>query len=181
MSRARVVGALSMAFVPPSIAGTSPPLARLTLLLGEAGPDVFSNTPVGHAQPLAAMPQAGGHMLLDLGDDDFTRGRPHPMIDMRLRLDRIAAAARDPTTAVILLDVVLGHGAHPDPAGALAPAVAAAARAVAVVGFVCGTAADPQNLARQEAALRAAGMILAGSNAAAVRRAAGIAGVAAGG
>ena len=63
----------------------------------------------------------GVHSLLDLGDDEFTLGRPHPMIDFRLRNERIAASAEDPTTAVVLLDVVLGYGSHPDPAGELAP------------------------------------------------------------
>ena len=121
-----------------------------------------------------------GHTVIDLGDDAFTVGRPHPMIDFRLRNEHIAAAAADPTTAVILLDVVLGYGAHPDPAGALLPAIARArgrsdGRAVAFVASVCGTAGDPQNLARQEAALSAAGVILAPSNAESgpARRAAG--------
>src|SRR5262249_57326903 len=66
------------------------------------------------------------HAVVDLGDDEFTVGRPHPMIDFRLRNERIVAAAKDPATAVVLLDVVLGYGAHPDPAAALAPALAEA-------------------------------------------------------
>ena len=126
-----------------------------------------------------------GHTVIDLGDDAFTVGRPHPMIDFRLRNEHIAAAAADPTTAVILLDVVLGYGAHPDPAGALLPAIDGArarsdGRAVAFVASVCGTAGDPQNLARQEATLSAAGVILAPSNAEAARLAARLAGAAAG-
>ena len=60
------------------------------------------------------------HTLVDLGDDDFTRGRPHPMIDHRLRNERLLAEAADPQVAVILLDVVLGYGAHPDPAAEMA-------------------------------------------------------------
>ena len=126
-----------------------------------------------------------GHTVIDLGDDAFTVGRPHPMIDFRLRNEHIAAAAADPATAVILLDVVLGYGAHPDPAGALVPAIDDArgrsgGRAVAFVASVCGTAGDPQNLARQEAALSAAGVILAPSNAEAARLAARLAGAVAG-
>src|SRR5206468_11610884 len=62
------------------------------------------------AEPLAS----GGHTLVDLGDHEFTLGRPHPMIDFRLRNERIVAAADDPATAVLLLDVVLGYGSHPD-------------------------------------------------------------------
>ena len=86
---------------------------------------------------------------------------------------------------MILLDIVLGYGAHPDPAGALLPAIAHArgrsdGRAVAFVASVCGTAGDPQNLVRQEAALSAAGVILAPSNAEAARLAARLAGAVAG-
>ena len=128
---------------------------------------------------------AGGqkHTTIDLGDDEFTVGRPHPMIDFRLRNERILAAAQDPATAVILLDVVLGYGAHPDPAGALVPAIEAAnkaaakgRRSLAIIASVCGTPADPQGLARQEARLAAAGVLLAPSNAQAARLAASLVG-----
>ena len=119
--------------------------------------------------------EAGGHLMLDLGDDAFTRGRPHPMIDYGPRLERIRDAAAAPGTAAILIDVVLGCGAHGDPAAALAPAIRALDGPVAV-GSVCGTEADPQCLSRQEAALADAGMVLAGSNAEAARIAAKIAG-----
>jgi succinyl-CoA synthetase alpha subunit len=124
---------------------------------------------------------AGGqtHTTVDLGDDEFTVGRPHPMIDFRLRNERILAAAGDPATAVILLDVVLGYGAHADPAGALVPAIERATKAaakhrrgLAIVASVCGTPADPQGLERQETRLAAAGVLLAPSNAQAARLAA---------
>ena len=150
-----------------------------TLLLGETLGDVYSNTPVGRARVLENVWKSRANTLIDLGDDVFTRGRPHPMIDHRLRNERVATEAEDPQTAVILLDVVLGYGAHADPASVIAPVIeasigqaAAAGRHLAVVGFVCGTAADPQNLERQETRLREAGMLLAGSNAEAVRLAA---------
>jgi FdrA protein len=101
------------------------------------------------------------------------------MIDFRLRNEQIVAAAEDPSTAVILLDVVLGYGSHPDPAEALAPALVRAravteanGRHVVFVGSVCGTAADPQGLSRQEAQLASSGVILAPSNAQAARLAA---------
>jgi FdrA protein len=110
--------------------------------------------------------------VLDLGDDEYTVGRPHPMIDPRLRNEQIVAAAGDPDVAVILLDVVLGYGSNPDPAGALVPAIrearevaARAGRQLAVVASVCGTVTDPQGLERQEAILADAGVILASSNA----------------
>jgi hypothetical protein len=116
-----------------------------------------------------------GHELIDLGDDVYTRGRPHPMIDHRLRNERIVREAGDDEVAVILLDVVLGYGAHPDPAAEMIPALRAARKAnrrVVFVASVCGTDADPQGLARQEAALREAGVVLGASNAAAARLAA---------
>jgi hypothetical protein len=119
------------------------------------------------------------HRLLDLGDDEFTVGRPHPMIDMRLRSERIISAAQDHAIGVVLLDVVLGYGSHPDPAGELAAAIAAAkttaaaaGRTLTVVASVCGTPADPQALDGQIAKLKAVGVIVAPTNAQAARLAA---------
>jgi len=111
-----------------------------------------------------------GHLILDLGDDRFTVGRPHPMIDPAVRLDMLRAAGDDPRTAVIVLDVVLGHLAADDPAGDLAPVIAEiAARddAPRIVCFVVGTDADPQDRGRQERVLREAGAVLAASSSAA--------------
>jgi FdrA protein len=117
--------------------------------------------------------------VIDLGDDEYTVGRPHPMIDFRLRNEHVVEAASDPATAVILLDIVLGYGSHADPAGAIGPAIerarriaADAGRPLTIVATVCGTEGDPQGLAQQEAALRAAGVLLAPSNAQAARLAA---------
>jgi FdrA protein len=116
--------------------------------------------------------------MIDFGDDRFTRGRPHPMIDQGLRLTRLAAEARDPTVGVVLLDVVLGHAAHPDPAAELAPAIRearamarAAGRHVAVVVSLCGTDGDPQDRERQARQLAMAGASVHVSNAAAAREA----------
>ncbi len=152
-----------------------------SLLLSEALSPVYSNTPVGGAQQLEDVWNSQAHTLVDLGDDVFTRGRPHPMIDHRLRNERIAKEAADAETAVILIDVVLGYGAHMNPASEIVPAIGAARkraakgdRDLAFVGFVCGTDADPQNLSTQEAALRDAGMVLTRSNAEAVRLSAGL-------
>ena len=154
-----------------------------TLLLGETLRRVYSNTPVGTADALEDVWRSRAHTLVDLGDDVFTRGRPHPMIDHRLRNERIlprggaiprprsscstscSATAPMPTRpARWRRSIARGDGAR-----------RRAGRALAVVGFVCGTAADPQNLQRQEAGLREAGMLLAASNAQAVRLAARIA------
>ena len=143
---------------------------------------LFSGGTLCQEAALILMQMTGGeaaHSAVDLGDDEFTIGRPHPMIDFRLRNERIVQAAEDPTTAVVLLDVVLGYGAHPDPAGALIPAVQRARehalrfdRTLAFVASVCGTAADPQDLVRQEGKLAKDGVILAPSNAQAARVAA---------
>ena len=151
-------------------------------LLGNLVGTVWSNTPVDHKLHLADVWQSVEHTVVDLGDDEFTRGRPHPMIDQTLRTERLLKEAADPDVAVILLDVVLGYGAHPDPATPIAAAIdkararaAKQRRRVAFVGFICGTDEDPQDYARQQATLRAAGMLLADSNAQAVRIAAAIA------
>ena len=116
--------------------------------------------------------EGGGHVVVDLGTERYTQGRPHPMVDLGIRLELLEAAAEDGRTACILLDVVCGHGAHADPASELAGPVARAARHAAVVVRVCGTDADPQDASRQAAALADAGAIVAPSNAAAARLAA---------
>jgi FdrA protein len=113
--------------------------------------------------------QPDGHTFVDFGDDQYTTGRAHPMIDPTLRLEHLARAAADPDTAVLLLDVVLGHGAEPDPAALLAPALSGVRQPVVVA--VVGTAADPQGLDRQVRALADAGAEVHLSNAGATRRA----------
>ncbi len=140
-----------------------------------AGP-VLSNAPLAPASRLAGSTRSQGHTAIDLGEEEFTVGRPHPMIDNDLRIRRLLQEARDPEVAVIVLDVVLGYGAHPDPAAELGPAIrqarqlaAAAARTLVVVAAVTGTGQDPQDLNRQVEALRAAGAIVCDSNAAAAR------------
>lgn len=110
-----------------------------------------------------------GHTFIDFGDDAYTTGRAHPMIDPSLRLDHLAQVAADSGTAVILLDVVLGHGAEPDPADQLAPAIAGIG--VPVVVAVVGTTHDPQDLDRQVRVLAEAGAEVHLSNAHATRRA----------
>jgi succinyl-CoA synthetase alpha subunit len=149
------------------------------LLLGEALGPVYSNIPLKPEHRLANVWQSQAHTAIDLGDDAFTQGRPHPMIDFRLRNERLVKEAADPEVAVILLDVVLGYGSNMDPAAELVPAIrearaAAGDRAPHFVASVCGTESDPQNLARQENALRAAGVWLTETNAQAARLAAAI-------
>jgi FdrA protein len=124
-------------------------------------------------------PRSPAHRVLDLGDDTHTVGRPHPMIDAAGRAERIAGAGDATEVGVVLLDVVLGKGAHADPAGPVAVAVgearrraAAHGRRLAAVASVVGTARDPQGLPGQAARLEAAGVAVLPSNAEAARFAA---------
>ena len=132
------------------------------LLLGEVA------TSAGRWVPGQPITFPAGNLVLDLGDDEYTVGRPHPMIDPTLRVDFLRAALAAPDTAVVLLDVVLGTGSAADPAGALAPALRETAGPV-VVAFVCGTPTDRQGLESQEAVLREVGVVLAPSSTAAIR------------
>src|SRR5215469_2110956 len=123
------------------------------LLLSEQVGAVASNIPLRPEWALAAGEAFRGHTALDLGSDEFTRGRPHPMIDPTLRLQYLARAAQDPQTAVILLDIVLGFCAHPNPASVHVPAIsqarataAAGGRSLPVIISLCGTEGDPQRL-----------------------------------
>jgi FdrA protein len=109
-------------------------------------------------------------VLLDLGADEYTVGRPHPMLDPTARLPLLQSAADDSAVAVILLDVVLGHGSHPDPASVLAPVLAGAGKPVVVA--LVGTPDDPQGLGRQATALADAGARVFLSNAEAAHHAA---------
>ncbi len=132
---------------------------------------VWSNNQTDPAFVLADPRVSVGHTVVDLGDDVFTQGRAHPMIDPRTRTERIDAEAADPSIAVMLLDVVLGFGSHPDPAGALVPSLAAARVAakkrggrLPVIASITGTPGDAQGLARQQATLEAAGVVVMPSN-----------------
>ncbi|TDB90020.1 FdrA family protein [Actinomadura sp. KC216] len=118
--------------------------------------------------------EARDHRFTDFGDDAYTRGRAHPMIDPALRLEAVRAEAGDPGCGVLLLDVVLGHGAEPDPAASLAPVLADVVvdrPDLGVVVSLCGTPADPQDRDRQAAALCEAGADVFASNAQAARHA----------
>jgi FdrA protein len=134
---------------------------------------VRSNIPLSEDLALGDDLLADTHTMVDFGDDALTQGRAHPMIDPTLRNEQLARAAADPSTGVILLDLVLGHGAEPDPASLLAPAIeeARADRSIPVIVSLVGTDLDPQGLAAQRDALVAAGAEVHLSNAAATRRA----------
>ena len=135
-------------------------LSLLEPLLGPIGGNV------GHGSDTAS------HRILDLGEEEYTRGRPHPMVDLRVRLDMLAAVREQPEIGCVLIDVVLGYGSHPDPARELDAAIRAISPEVAVIARVCGTAADPQHAPTQVAILRAAGATIASSSASGARLAA---------
>jgi FdrA protein len=130
------------------------------VLLGRVLGEVRSNVPVNPAWGLPAPP--GSHQCLDLGEEEYTRGRPHPMIDAEARLEVLAEHGSDEQVAAIIVDVVLGRGAHPDPAGVLAPACEAlmADGGAQVVAYVLGTEQDPQGLVAQRERLVRAGCIV---------------------
>ncbi len=145
-------------------------------LLQQDGLELHSNVALDGVLNLPDPDASRDHTLVDLGDDRYTSGRPHPMIDFRPRCRRLLEEATDPTVGVVLMDVVLGYGSHPDPASELATAIEEArgiaqkaGGELACVLSLCGTDADPQDIARQEERLNAAGAVVARSNALAAR------------
>lgn len=143
--------------------------AQLALIA--AGLACESNAPVKGASALQDPARGYGHSLVDMGDDEFTRGRPHPMIDPTLRNARLLQEAADPATAILLFDVVLGYGASLDPTGELLATLARArheaeqtGRQLIAIAHVCGTELDPQPRQQQIDRLREAGVLIAQSN-----------------
>lgn len=120
---------------------------------------IYSNAPIHPWQQLENPLHSQAHSIIDLGEDEFTVGRLHPMMDNELRIRRMHLEASDPDVAVLLIDVVLGEGAHPDPASELAPAIRTIHESgqAQVVAIVVGTDEDPQKLEDQISQLEAAG------------------------
>jgi succinyl-CoA synthetase alpha subunit len=133
---------------------------------------IHSNTPLDEKYKLANPDHSLEHTLVDMGDDHYTLGRPHPMIDGTMRRQRIRAESRDPQVAILLLDFILGYNASMDPVGELLDAILEARRAASqrggaltVVASICGTEGDPQELGLQSKMLQEAGVIVFRSNA----------------
>ncbi|NLW29212.1 MAG: acyl-CoA synthetase FdrA [Erysipelothrix sp.] len=136
------------------------------MLLSEA----FGLGPIGSHE--GTIIHQEGHHIIDLGDDKYTQGRPHPMIDPEVRAKMIEEVSKDPNAGVVLLDVVLGYGCHPNMANALKPAIEKARvnnPELVFVASVVGTDLDPQNMNEQVKLLEESGVVVADSNAAAVR------------
>jgi len=137
---------------------------------------VFSNAPLEKKNTIKEKGSPEFHTTLDLGEEEFTVGRPHPMIDNDLRMRYISMAGSDPTTAVIVMDVMIGYGAHPDPGLELGKAIRLAkkdaerqGRTLIVIVCVTGTKDDPQNLAETKRKLKEAGAIVCDTNAQSAR------------
>ncbi|MDO9484943.1 MAG: acyl-CoA synthetase FdrA [Actinomycetota bacterium] len=185
---------------------TGPVTTTATLADAATAAAILVGAPALDDAPLAVLPESGVHgggvlglytggtlaseakyllrengvkaEILDLGDDEYTVGRPHPMIDPSLRASRVAEAGADPSIGIVLVDLVLGFGSSTDPgtplaqAAVLAQAAAKAdGRVLHIVASICGTSRDPQSISGQRQLLLDAGVIVAESNAAAVRTA----------
>jgi FdrA protein len=152
------------------------------LVLSDFLGDIHSNVPQNPELKLEDSNVSKGHCAVDMGEEEFTKGKPHPMIDFTLRRERMIQEAKDAETAVILLDVVLGYGAHKNPAGELVPAIMEAkgiaekeGRYLSFVTSICGTEDDPQNFKEQKKQLEEARVVIMPGNAQAARLAAMIA------
>jgi FdrA protein len=146
------------------------------LILQDYLPVVFSNAPLKKEFRLEDSLASQAHTIIDLGEDEFTVGRLHPMMNNELRIRRLEVEANDPQVAVILLDIVLGYGAHPNPAAELAPIISRVKaeaerdhRYLEIVVIVSGTDEDPQDLRNQMQMLKDAGAVVETSNEASVR------------
>jgi FdrA protein len=141
-------------------------IARETL----PGGSVYSNIAKDPTHRLEDANRSRAHSFIDFGDDEFTRGRPHPMIDPSLRIERLLQEARDPSVGVIVLDFILGFGAHEDPVGVTLPAILESqalargeGRHLEILAYVLGTEGDTPSLAEQTRKLTDAGVTLASS------------------
>jgi len=144
----------------------------MVIAASQLGP-IYSNIPLRPEWRLDPFKQSHEHSFIDFGDDAMTVGRAHPMIDSTLRIERFIKELADPACGVIIMDVVLGHGADPDPARTLAPAIrdAVSQRKLPIVISLIGTSGDPQGLDRQANQLSQAGAYVTVSNAEAIRTA----------
>jgi succinyl-CoA synthetase alpha subunit len=143
---------------------------ELMFIARERYPNVYSNIAKDPAHRLTDVNESREHSFIDFGDDEFTRGKPHPMIDPSLRIERLLREARDPSVGVIVMDFILGFGAHEDPVGVTLPAIqeskesaARAGRHLEILGYVLGTEDDTPSLSEQTRKLAAAGVTIASS------------------
>ncbi len=142
------------------------------VLLQDMIPDLHANVSFGKAQNVENPHVSIKNTLIDMGDEEFTKGKPHPVIDPAILKERLCKEGSNPEVAVILFDLLLGHGAHQDPVGtieetlvALKQKAKAEGRYLSIVASICGSTRDPQGFAEQTARLAAAGVKVLPSNA----------------
>lgn len=140
-------------------------------ILAKELPDVRAGSGFGKVLPIQNWEVSIGHTIIDMGEDHFTQGRPHPMIDFHTRIDRFRQEAQDPSVAAILFDIILGTNAHPDPAGEFWSQImgakveaSKAGRSLIMLVHICGTDKDPQNYTKQVERFDQAGCWVFGSN-----------------
>ncbi|MBZ2175185.1 acyl-CoA synthetase FdrA [Schnuerera sp. xch1] len=147
----------------------------MQILRGSIG-EIYSNIPLSPKYRLKDLKTSREHTCIDFGEDEFTVGRPHPMIDPSIRAERLVKEGEDEEVAVILMDFILGYGVHKDPVGEMIPAIIEAKgnmkkkdRHLSIIASICGTENDPQGLRESQKRLEEAGVIVMPSNAQAVR------------
>lgn len=143
--------------------------AEAQLILQDSLKDIYSNAPTGKSKKLENSLVSVKNTIIDLGEDEFTAGRPHPMIDYSLRNKKILEEAKNKEVAVILLDVVLGYGSNLNPIPEIQPVIKEAVKYVPIICSVTGTDLDPQNRSAVVNALQAVGAVVMPTNAAACR------------
>lgn len=161
------VSTLKNKFVRGLYSGGTLAYETMLILSKELG-DVYSNIAINKKLNLVDVEKSVGHTIVDMGEDYFTDGMPHPMIDPTQRNNRIVREAKETDTGIVLFDCVLGYGSHEDPATGLAKVILEAKKAkpnLTFIGSVCGTDNDPQNRLNQEDKLRKAGAIVLPTNA----------------
>jgi FdrA protein len=145
------------------------------VVLAATGRQVASNVPIREEWRITDVATSEGHTFIDFGEDEQTAGRAHPMIDPTLRNERLERESRDPQVGVIVLDVILGFGAHPDPAGDLAPIISAALAGrpddLTIAVALCGAEGDPQGVDDQARRLAESGAFVTRNSAQAARSA----------
>jgi len=147
-------------------------VSEAQLILPELAGPVWSNAPLDKKWKLKDSLKLSGNAVIDLGEDEFTVGRPHPMIDFTLRNKMMVSEARKPEVSVLLLDLVLGYGSNPGPLEDILPAIEgafAANKELSIVASVTGTEADPQVRSKVVRGLEAEGVLVMPSNAGACR------------
>jgi succinyl-CoA synthetase alpha subunit len=141
------------------------------LILHAMGVPVHANLPLACCSQLESPEKSVEHSIIDMGDEVFTKGKPHPVIDPSIMKERIIIEGEKPETAVLLLDVLCGYGAHADPAGVLLPSLTQVketarrqGRDLPIIVSLCGSDKDPQNVREQKRLLEKAGATVIRSN-----------------